>query len=362
MSASARVWLLNPAKDIVLFFPAIWGLLAIVIASSFFPTLTFADYPWRLFTFINSIHTGMPIAYSLLLMDYIPVQRRRSYWIGLFCIFVGSFAVVQLAKFHLQAVLVGLPTVFIMVSTYHFYRQDLGVCSMYRGVNADRGKMELYCERFLVVLFALIGPTLYWLGTGTRYFSLIDHLGGPLPLSGVLSVLRMVGFVSFFSYLAYQLCYRRAFSPRFLYLGGLFLSFMTMFQSFLFALPFMLQHLFRIHTHNWIEISFQAKLLREEWATGERKRLLKVIGCLAITALLTYFFTFSKQTYAFMDSAQNDGVIVGEKLQNHLGDIGFELWAVTWIFASMFHYWVGRYVYDFSIPQVRKKLSFGEPQ
>lgn len=360
MSARAGTTLLSPTKDILLFFPALTALAALLIWSMWTPDILGKRFPYFLFTSINSLHTGMPIAYALFFTGSLSAARRPGMWRGFVLLFLASVGIVILAQHHLMLVAIGLPTIFILISTYHFYRQDLGVCSMYRSLDSRRTAAQVNYERYLVGLLALAGPILYWLGTGTRFYSLRDYLGGPLPLSGVLVALRYLGIFSFAAYMAYHLLYRRHFNLRLIYVSGLFISFMAMLQPNLLFLPFVLQFVFRIHTHNWIEIAFQGKLLRSEARQGGREVFLKVAGYLLLVAGITYFFSFSKAAYGFMDRAQNDGDINPEALKYHMESIGFQIWATGWIFASFLHYYIGRYVYDFSEPSIRKKLSFGE--
>jgi hypothetical protein len=60
-----------------------------------------------------------------------------------------------------------------------------------------------------------------------------------------------------------------------------------------------------------------------------------------------------------MTLIQQSGYVDQTKLAALLHDTGFEIWAISYFFLSACHYYIGRYVYDFSRPEIRRKLSFG---
>jgi hypothetical protein len=80
---------------------------------------------------------------------------------------------------------------------------------------------------------------------------------------------------------------------------------MTAFEFILYAI--IIQYIARIFTHDWVEIGFQGKLLREEYRTGKPSAWIKIVLCLLLTGAITYFFTFSKQTYSFMTPDSKSG-------------------------------------------------------
>lgn len=343
----------------LLFFPAVWGLLAVIVLYVQFPIPRDA-VPWTLLMFVNSVHTSLPIAYSLFFMTYVSREKRKRSYIGLAIIFLLAVITLQASRSYLPLITVIAPTVFVVLSTYHFYRQDLGVCSMYRGLDRSTVDWEKRFERWLICFLAFVGPTLYWLGTGTRYYSVVHAADGPLPFAtDSLAALKTLGTVAFLGYLGYQLFWKRNFNMRFVYMGGVFVAFLSMLQPGFFFLPLLVQYFTRIVAHDWIEIAFQGKLLGEE--LKERKPGVKLR--LALYALvvcgITYFFTFSKQSYAFMTEVQEHGFVDGKLFVAAMQSPMFHVWATFYLFASAYHYYIGRYVYDFSSPEFRAKLGFG---
>ncbi len=291
-------------------------------------------------------------------MNYLSKIQKRQFFIWTSFFLVASFAIIQLAKINFLFMTLVAPTFFVFISTYHFYRQDLGVCSMYRSLQKTVHPYEIYFERFLVFFMALFIPTFYWLTTGTRYYSLLNFVGGPLPLKSFLEYFKVFGIFLYVAYIFYQIFYKRNFNMRFVYMAIIFTSFLSIMKPELFLFPFLIQYIARIFTHDWLEIGFQSRLLRAEYKSKKANSIKKVLMCLILTGIITYFFAFSKQTYQFMTTIQQNGYLDGEKLKIYLGDPVFELWAAVYFFASAYHYFVGRYVYNFSIPEVRKKLSF----
>lgn len=350
---------MSPLKDMVLFFPAVWGLL---LLAGFYLHSDFSNsrIPWQVLIFINSLHTGLPIAYAFFFMSYLKPERRRRLWIGSAVLFVVSLIVIPLSHLNMSVMTIAVPTAFVVVSTYHFYRQDLGVCSMYRSLQRDVRPFEIKFERAMLLFLSFLGPTIYWLGTGTRYYSVIRLSDGPISIvSSSLEPLRIFGIVIFLGYMLYQLAYRKNFNLRFLYMSGVFLAFLSMLQPGLFFLPIIIQYIARILTHNWVEIGFQAKLIHEQSRDRSVSNKFRIAMYFAVALLITIFFTFSKQTYAFMTEIQEHGFLDAIKFQFYRDDLGFQICASLYFFLSAMHYYIGRYVYDFSYAEVRSKLKFG---
>jgi hypothetical protein len=142
-------------------------------------------------------------------------------------------------------------------------------------------------------------------------------------------------------------------------MGGVFIAFMSMLQPGLFFLPVIIQYVARILTHNWVEIGFQAKLIREEAKTKTSTSIKKIAYYVVVTGAITWFFTFSKETYRFMTEVQEHGFLDGIKFQFYRDDLQFQIWVALYFFMSALHYYIGRYVYDFSSAEFRSKLVFG---
>jgi hypothetical protein len=350
------MWVIGPWKDFLLFFPAVWGSLIFIIIAQLYPHAD-QQFPWRLLTLINSIHTGLPIAYSLLFFDSLLPEKRRKLLLGsilLLLLCISSWYLTMITHHYMTIV---VPTLFVLVATYHFYRQDLGVCSMYRSKDLNILQGEVRFERFLIFFGAFLIPTLYWLGSGTRYHSLLNSVGGKLQLDEVLIFLRYAVILLFAGYIMYQLFYKKNFNPRFLYLFGICLFACTMLSPGLFISAYIIQYLSRIFTHDWVEIGFQTKLLKSESKVVANRY--KVLGCLLITAGIAYFFDHTKVTYRFLTAIQSHGGLDGNQFFNYFNDPHFQIWTTSYFFASAYHYYVGRYIYDFSHSKIREKLSFG---
>jgi hypothetical protein len=360
MRTAQRYWIMSPIKDLILFFPAVWGLI-LLTAFYLHPQFSVSLIPWQILILINSLHTGMPIAYAFFFMNYLGPEKKKRLWIGSGILLAASVAALPLSHLSMSVMTLIVPTLFVVVSTYHFYRQDLGVISMYRGLDRGVKLWEKKYERVLVMFLAFLGPTLYWLGTGTRYYSVIRLSDGPIPLvTSSLEPLRLLGLAAFVAYLGYQLGYRRNFNPRFLYMTGVFIAFMSMLQPGLFFLPVIIQYVARILTHNWVEIGFQMKLIREESKSSVKANRMRIGYYFLVTAAITVFFTFSKVTYRFMTDIQEHGFLDGVRFQLHRDDLQFQIWVALYFFLSALHYYIGRYVYDFSSAEFRAKLVFAE--
>jgi hypothetical protein len=351
-------WIMSPIHDFILFLPAVWGL-TVLLAAALRPDFSQAMLPWRTLSFINSVHTGLPIAYAIFFMRDLKRAQSIRLFVGTAILFLTSIGFYQLGKVNLIFLTLILPTLFVLAATYHFYRQDLGVCSMYRSLDATKTAREVSFERNLIFFLAFVGPNLHWLETGSRYYAFLDWVGSLQQVFWYLVPVKWIGLACGIFYLAYQVIYKRNFSPRFLYIGGIvvFYATMTAFEFILYAT--IIQYIARIFTHDWVEIGFQGKLLREEFRTGKPSAWIKIALCMLLTAAITYFFTYSKQTYSFMTLIQQSGYVDRTKLANLLHDTGFEIWAISYFFLSACHYYIGRYVYDFSRPEIRRKLSFG---
>lgn len=351
--------MISPAKDIVLFFPAFWAFVALAIIY-FQPTAPAEIVPWHLLNFLNSLHTSLPIAYAAFFMTYISRDRRRQSMIGVAVLFVMSIVILQVAKTHVQLMTVIAPTAFILASTYHFYRQDLGVCSMYRSLDRTVLEWEKKFERWLVLFLAFLGPTIYWLGTGSRYYSVIQLANGPVPIAThSLEILKYFGAFVFLGYLSYQLIWKRNFSLRFIYMTGVFIAFLSMLQPGLFFFPLLVQYFARLTAHDWIEIAFQGKLIGSEMKVRKKGTFVRLALYAITVSAMTYFFAFSKTTYAFMTEIQDHGFLDGKSFLSGMEDPMFQIWATLYVFASACHYYIGRYVYDFSVPEFRTKIGFG---
>ena len=188
--------------------PAVWGLLVLLVAA-LHPDFSQAALPWRTFSLINSVHTGLPIAYAIFFMRDLNREQNVRLFVGTAILFLASIGFYQLGKVDLIFLTLILPTLFVLAATYHFYRQDLGVCSMYRSLDATKTAREVDFERKLILFLAFIGPNLHWLETGSRYYAFIDWVGNLQPVFWYLIPVKWIGLSSGIFYLAFQLIYKK---------------------------------------------------------------------------------------------------------------------------------------------------------
>ncbi len=351
-------WMMGPTRDLILFFPAIWGSLILFMAI-LFHQFEPARFPWKFMSVVNSLHTGLPIAYALFFSHHFPTENKKK-MLGGFLFFLVIFALSwKISQWNLGFMTILLPTFFVLIATYHFYRQDLGICSMYRSRDMTCKSWEKDYERYLILFFAFIIPTVYWISWGRRYDALVRYWGGALHWDWLLNLLSILATVLFGGYVGYQLLWKRNFNPRFLYMGGLYLFVLTMLKSSLFLFPFFIEIMARTFTHDWVEIGIQSKMASSELKSSRPFNRWRVLAWIGSAVLVAIFFNFSKVTYAFMTDIQSRGDLNGQQFLEHAGDSYFQIWATFYLALSALHYYIGRYVYDFSVPAVRKNLDFG---
>lgn len=355
-TGSLNFWMMSWWKDLLTFFPAIWATL-LFFSLAKFGGISLKSLPLQLLSLINSVHTGLPIAYSIFFYSEMTKESQKNLLRGIFAIAILTVSSWYLSKEFPSYMLFVVPTAFVLLATFHFYRQDLGICSMYRSKDPQLKPFEVKLERFMVLLGALMIPTIYWLAYGGRYKALTQWSYDHTPFITALAIMKYLFATLFVFYIPYQIFFKKNLNPRFLYFGGIGIFLTSMLAPQLLIFPFLIEYMSRIFNHDWIEIGVQSRLLRYDFQKKDQRT--KVLLCIFLTAAIAVFFNYTKVVYTFLTAVQETGQIDGSQFFNHIQDPYFQIWTSLYFFASAYHYFVGRYVYDFKNAKLREKLDFG---
>jgi hypothetical protein len=236
-------------------------------------------------------------------------------------------------------------------ATWHYYRQDLGVLSLYRKQQGMTNPKMIHFDRCIVGLFSLFNPIHYWLRTGYRYFILKPYINSAwmdqfVPWWSV----RAFGTFVLLAYLVAQLRLKSLKTPRSLFVLVLYAQFLSM--TPLSILPPFTEYLTRIVTHNSVELGIQSRM----WSGLRKNKTLnqQIVLALGFAVALTALFMGSIYIYPFIGPIVRSGYFNIEYFLKSKHRIYIAVAVGFMVGINWFHYVIGRAIYDFRRASLRQ--------
>lgn len=350
---SKNLWLKNPLWDLFWIFSPIWSFPAVFLYNHFYSQISLPSLFFMFIIFHSALHLILPIFFGMI---YTPQLRAFAHFKALRFSFLIVFVLVILVLAGLvysPILQFVLPLVSALWATWHFYKQDLGIMSIYRSRQKISDQHLIQLDRVLVLFFSLINPLHYWFKSGFRFYAIKSYTH-PFFSKVLLewSTVRILGLLLLLYYFFVQLKNKTLISPRSIFSIILFIQFLSM--TALFSLPPFTEYLVRIFSHNSSELGLQLKMWESVHQQHAINNRLKVQ--ILIIILISVLFVGVIKFYPFLNSISEQGYF-NESAFYSQNTYLVTLAMIFIVAVSWLHYYWGKHVYDFREKSVRQLLN-----